>query len=119
MCLGITACDNNTIIGKCLLTGQRTKTTEQNGKVIATETTNIFACGCFETQESKTPDFMIPTDYFLFESPHTETFEKTIENIEYTIITDTTTIDKSEPQNNTNKSCNKDCTKICNSLKSK
>ena len=116
LCFVLTACDNNTFIGKCLKTTTTTKTTEQNGKVIATETNNMFTCGCFETQESSTPDFMIPKESFLFETSHTETFEQLIENVEYTITTDTNSIDKPESQNNTNKACNTDCTKLCNSL---
>lgn len=116
LCFVLTACDNNSVVGKCLLNGRSYQTTEQNGKLIETKINSIFVCGCFETQESTTPDFMIPKDYFLFETSRTGNIEQTTENIECTTITDTISIDKSESQINTNKACDTDCTKLCNSF---
>ena len=57
VCFGLSACDNNTIVGKCLPNEKSTTTTEQNGKVIESKTIVKYMCGCFENKESNLPDF--------------------------------------------------------------
>ena len=68
LCFGLTACDNSTIVGKCLPNERSTTTTEQNGKIVETTTTNTLLCGCFENIESSEPLFMISKETFSFQS---------------------------------------------------
>ena len=103
------ACDNNTIVGKCLPNERTVTTTEQNGKIIKTSTTELFLCGCFDNVESDTPQFMISKEEFSFKTSDTETINEIEESVEYTERTTTNTI----TDNTINKSCNKECTKLC------
>ena len=107
------ACDNNTIVGKCLPNEKITTTTEQNGKTIKTSTTELFLCGCFDNIESDTPQFMISKEEFSFEISNTETINEIEESVEYTEHTTTDTITDNTTQKNTDTNCNKKCTKIC------
>ena len=111
--LCLCACDNNTIVGKCLPNEKITTTTEQNGKTIKTSTTELFLCGCFDNVGSDTPQFMISKEEFLFEISNTETINEIEESVEYTEHTTTDTITDNTTQKNTDTNCNKKCTKIC------
>ncbi len=107
--LCLCACDNNKIVGKCLPNERTITTTEQNGKTIKTSTTELFLCGCFDSAESDTPQFMISKEEFSFKTSDTETINEIEESVEYTERTTTNTI----TDNTTNKSCDKKCTKLC------
>ena len=107
--LCLCACDNNTIVGKCLPNERTVTTVEQNGKIIKTSTAELFLCGCFDNVESDTPQFMIAKEEFSFKTSDTETINEIEESVEYTERTTTNTI----TDNTINKSCNKECTKLC------
>ena len=107
--LCLCACDNNTIVGKCLPNERTVTTTEQNGKIIKTSTAELFLCGCFDNVESDTPQFMISKEEFSFKISNAETINEIEESLEYTEHTTTNTI----TDNTINKSCNKKCTKLC------
>lgn len=111
--LCLCACDNNKIVGKCLLNERTITTTEQNGKTIKTSTTELFLCGCFDSAESDTPQFMISKEDFSFEISNTETLNEIEDSVEYTERTTTDTITDNATQKNTNTSCNKKCTRLC------
>lgn len=89
------ACDNNTIIGKCLNNRSTTTTTEQDGKNISTTVTEFLLCGCFDDIKSENPTFVFSEDEFLFES----TYSFANNDLEIT-----------KPDN---KQCDKQCTKLC------
>ena len=107
--LCLCACDNNTIVGKCLPNERTVTTTEQNGKIIKTSTAELFLCGCFGNIESDTPQFMISQEEFSFKISNIETINEIEESVEYTERTTTNTI----TGNTVNKSCDKKCTKLC------
>ncbi len=117
LCFGLSACDDNTIVGKCVLNTSSTTTTEQNGKVIETKTTIKYICGCFENKESDLPDFGPSNEEFSFET----TDKKTVNNVErvdgveykYTEKTETVEISEAESKSYANKVCDKRCTKWC------
>lgn len=109
--LCLCACDNNKIVGKCLPNERTITTTEQNGKTIKTSTTELFLCGCFDSAESDTPQFMISKEEFSFEISNTETLNEIEDSVEYTERTTTDTITDNATQKNT--SCNKKCTRLC------
>lgn len=112
--LCLCACDNNTIVGKCLPNERTVTTTEQNGKTIKTSTVELFLCGCFDDVESDTPQFMISKEEFSFKISNAETINEIEESVEYTEHTTTNTITDSATSKSTDKSCNKQCTKLCN-----
>lgn len=107
--LCLCACDNNTIVGKCLPNERTTTTTEQNGKIIKTSTKDLFLCGCFNRVEFDTPQFMISKEEFSFEISNTETLNEIEDSVEYT---ERTTTDNATSKS-ADKSCNKKCTKLC------
>ena len=111
--LCLCACDNNTIVGKCLPNERTTTTTEQNGKIIKTSTKDLFLCGCFDRVESDAPQFMISKEEFSFEISNTETSAEIEDSVEYTQRTTTDTITDSTTQQIADKSCDKKCTKLC------
>ena len=111
--LCLCACDNNKIVGKCLPNERTITTTEQNGKTIKTSTTELFLCGCFDSTESGTPQFMISKEEFSFEISNTETLNAIEDSVEYAERTTTDTITDNATQKNTNTSCNKKCTRLC------
>lgn len=107
--LCLCACDNNTIVGKCLPNERAITTTEQNGKIIKTSTAELFLCGCFDNVESDTPQFMISKEAFSFKTSDTVTINEIEESVEYKESTTTSPI----TDNTTNKICDKKCTKLC------
>ena len=70
--LCLCACDNNTIVGKCLTNRTSTTTTEQDRQVVETKVTNFLLCGCFKDSKSKDPAFMIPEEEFVFKAEGSE-----------------------------------------------
>lgn len=107
------ACDNNTVVGKCLPNEKTVTTTEQGGKIIKTSTTELFLCGCFDSTESDAPQFMISKEEFSFKISNTETLNEIEDSVEYTERTTTDTITGNATQKNAGASCNKKCTKLC------
>lgn len=110
------ACDNNAFVGKCFLNEKTTTTTEQNGKIIKTSNTELFLCGCFDSVESDSPQFMIPKEEFSFKNTNTEKSGELEDLIEYT--EDTTFVEypitDSIADNTTqDATCDKKCTKMC------
>lgn len=93
--LCLCACDNNTIVGKCLVTRSTTTNIEQDGKDIGTTVTEFLLCGCFDDIKSEKPTFLFSEDEFLFEST-------------YSFASNDLEIKKPD-----NKQCNKKCTKLC------
>ena len=93
--LCLCACDNNTIVGKCLVNRSTTTTTEQDEKNIGTTITEFLLCGCFDDIKSKEPTFVFSEDEFLFEST-------------YSFASNDSEITKPD-----NKQCDKQCTKLC------
>ena len=117
LCFGLIACDNNTIVGKCLPNTSSITTTEQNGKVIETKTTVRYMCGCFENKESDLPNFGPSTEEFSFETADKETMQdiEPVDGVEYkyTEKTETVEISEAESKSYANKVCDKQCTKWC------
>lgn len=111
--LCLCACDNNPVVGKCLPNERTITTTEQDGKIIKTSTTELFLCGCFDSTESDAPQFMISKEEFSFEISNTETLNEIEDSVEYTERTTTDTITGNATQKNADASCNKKCTKVC------
>ena len=107
------ACDNSTVVGKCLQNERTITTTEQNGKIIKTSTTELFLCGCFDSAESDVPQFMISKEEFSFEISDTITLNEIEDSVEYTEHTTTDVITDGATQKSANKSCNKKCKKLC------
>lgn len=107
------ACDNNTVVGECLPNEKTVTTTEQDGKIIKTSTTELFLCGCFDSTESDAPQFMISKEEFSFKISNTETLNEIEDSVEYTERTTTDTITGNATQKNADASCNKKCTKLC------
>ena len=93
--LCLCACDNNTIVGKCLNNRRTNTTTEQDGKNIGTTVTEFLLCGCFDGIKSEKPTFVFSEDEFLFEST-------------YSFASDDLEITKPD-----NRQCDKQCTKLC------
>lgn len=119
LCFGLTACDNNGVIGKCVPNTSSTTTTEQNGKVIEIKTTVRYMCGCFENKESDLPDFGPSNEEFSFETTDKETVQdiEPVDDVEYKYIektqTETVEISGTESKTYANKVCDKQCTKWC------
>ena len=107
------ACDNNTVVGKCLPQEKNITTIEQNGKTIQTSTTVSFLCGCFDDAESDTPQIMLSKEAFSFETTDTITLNEIEESVEYI---ERKTPDTITDADNATPECNKDCTKHCKTL---
>ena len=103
------ACDNNTIVGKCLPHERTVAISEQNGEIMEKSTVESFKCGCFENIESDTPKFM--ADEFSFETSSTLTSDQFNDSATYT--EKTIKEDISGDTKITDKSCNKKCTEFC------
>lgn len=119
LCFVLIACDDNTIVGKCMPNTSSITKTEQNGKVIETKTTVRYICGCFENKESDLPDFGPSNEEFSFETTDKETVQdiEAVDGVEYKYTentkTETVEISGTESKSYANKVCDKQCTKWC------
>jgi hypothetical protein len=111
--LCLCACDNNTestvASGLCLRNAKTITTTEQNGEVVKTTTTELFLCKCFTNKDS----FMMPQDEFAFEFSTTDTANGIEPSVEYTEHTKTETFAESTTKQSVHSDCDKSCTKAC------
>ena len=116
LCFGLIACDNNTIVGKCLTNERSTTKTEQDGKITRIKITDGFICGCFENTESDLPQFGPSKEDFLFEITETTDNKGNVESTEYkyTAGTLTTVVSGLKSKAHAEKVCNKHCTNLCN-----
>ena len=116
LCFGLNACDNNTIVGKCLTNERSTTETKQDGKITQIKITDVFICGCFENTVSDLPQFGPSKEDFLFEITETVDNKGNVESVEYkhTVGAITTAVNGLKSKAHAEKVCNEHCTNLCN-----
>ena len=111
--LCLSACDNNTVVGKCLLSSGEKGNTKQDNVIVTAFATDFFSCFCFDNLESDTPRFVIPKDEFLFAVTKTETLKDIKYSVKYTGSATIDTIVTTTTVEGARESCDRECTQLC------